>query len=47
MTDTGLEKMKHKNGTFLGIEVATFRNAVESSFSGGNPTPVIIELIKD
>jgi len=47
MADAGLEKMKHNDGTFLGIEVATFRDAVRSSFAGGKQKPVIIELIKD
>jgi len=43
----GLEKMKHIDGIFLGIDVDTFRDAVKSYFSGANEMPVIIELIKD
>jgi len=39
--------MRHNNGTFLGIEVATFRDAVKSSFSAGKQTPIIIELIQE
>ncbi len=47
MAAAGLEKMGHNNGAFLGIEVATFRDAVKSSFSAGNQTPIIIELIQE
>ena len=47
MAAAGLEKMKHINGIFLGIDVATFRNAVKSYFSDGTEIPVRIELIKD
>ena len=45
MASAGLEKMKHIQGTYLGIEVSTFRGAVESYFLGDNEMPVIIELI--
>jgi hypothetical protein len=47
MAAAGLEKMKHINGIFLGIDVATFRYAVKSYFSDGTEMPVRIELIKD
>jgi hypothetical protein len=47
MATTGLEKMKHINGIFLGIDVATFRYAVKSYFSDGTEIPVRIVLIKD
>ena len=45
MATKGLEKMKRIKGIYLGIEVSTFRAAVESYFSGDNKRPVIIELI--
>lgn len=41
----GLEKMKHVNGIYLGIDVSNFRCSVESYFSGNNKSPVIIQLI--
>jgi hypothetical protein len=47
MAAGGLEKVKHIDGIFLGIDIATFRYDVKSYFSGGNEMPVIIELIKD
>ena len=45
MATEGLEKMKCIKGIYLGIEVSTFRSAVELYFSGENKMPVIIELI--
>ncbi len=47
MAAAGLEKMQPIHGIFLGIEVATFRHAVNSYFSEGKGTPVVIELIED
>ena len=45
MAARGLEKVKHTDGIFVGIDVAPFRHDVESYFSGENEMPVIIELI--
>jgi hypothetical protein len=42
----GLENMKPIEGIFLGIEVAAFREAVRSFFSGENDGPVVIELVR-
>jgi len=47
MATEGLVKMKRIKGIYLGIDVAIFRNAVESYFSGDNQMPVIIDLITD
>jgi len=44
--EAGLEKMGRIDGIFLGINVAAFRYAVRSYFSGENKMPVIIELVK-
>jgi len=45
MSTEGLEKMKRIKGIYFGIDVSTFRSAVESYFSGENKMPVIIKLI--
>jgi hypothetical protein len=45
MAIEGLEKMKRIKGVYFGVDVSTFRSAVESYFSGENKMPVIIELI--
>jgi len=45
MAIEGLEKMKRIKGVYSGIDISTFRSAVESYFSGENKMPVIIELI--
>jgi len=45
MATEGLEKMRCIKGIYLGIDISTFRGAVESYFSDDNKMPVIIELI--
>jgi len=45
MAEEGLDKMKQKQGVYLGIDVSVLRNAVKSYCSGNGQTPIIIELI--
>ena len=45
MAEDGLDKMKHKQGIYLGIDVSVLRNAVKSYCAGNGQTPVIIKLI--
>ena len=47
MAEDGLDKMKHKQGICLGIDVDALRGAVKSYCSGNRQAPVIIELISN
>jgi hypothetical protein len=44
MADNGLEKMKHINNVYLGIDVPDFRKKVTKYFMGKSTTPVTIKL---
>lgn len=45
MSSDGLDKMKNITGIFLGIDVLSFRQSVQSCFSKKSETPVRINLI--
>ena len=45
MAEDGLDRMKHKQGIYLGIDVSVLRNAVKSYCTDNGQTPVIIKLI--